>query len=134
MKELSYEEYRKRLAEIQKARKIFVETGLTKNITRAFEVYLEIFAKEKMDLFINKITAPNTSPFDECERPLCSECGTELRLSPMPIVVDGHTYPTTWVCENCGMEYYTEKTVEEWYEMLRKDKNEDTREDDKNED
>lgn len=123
MKKIDYKEFRLRVKEVAKARKIFIKSGITNNITEAFQLYQEVLADEKMEVIVRK----SQMPFENIERPRCDECDSELKLSTWPIRIDGETYPTTWKCENCGMEYYTEKTAEEWYMEL---KNEDKREND----
>jgi len=128
MRDLTYTEFQSRINETAKARKIFIKSGITKNITEAFQLYQDILADEQMEVMITK----TQMPFENIERPRCEECDSELKLSPRPQRIDGKLYPTTWMCESCGMEYYTEKTAEEWYEELRKDKNEDTRQNNKN--
>ena len=121
MKKLDYTEFKNRLSEVAKARKIFIKSGITKSITDAFQLYQDILADEQMDVVITKIN----TPFENIARPQCDECDSELKLDRRPRSIDGKLYPTTWICENCGMEYYTKKTAEEWYNELRKDKDED---------
>jgi len=122
MKKMNYEEFNTRMQEVAKARKIFIP-HITKNISIAFELYQEIFAEEKLDVFVSTATAGNhtMSKFDEYERPVCDECSAELRLSVAPVTRDGVTYPTTWVCPECGMEYLTKNTAQEWMEALKND-------------
>jgi len=114
MKNLNYEEFQERISEVAKSRKIFIP-HITKNISIAFELYQEALAEEQMDVMISKIN----TPFGNIERPRCDECDTELKLDTMPRHIEGNFYPTTWICEECGTEYYTEKTANEWYEELK---------------
>jgi len=117
MKHLSYEEFKKRIEEVNKARKIFIKSGLTKNITKAFEIYQELLIAEEDQL---SLTIDNEQlPFNNVERPTCSECDTELKIRTAPRTIDGNHYRTAWVCENCGIEYYSELTAKEWYVKLR---------------
>lgn len=117
MKNLNLKEFNKRFNEVAKARKIFIP-HITKNITIAFQLYQEIFAEEQMAVTIGKIN----TPFGDIERPRCDECDTEMQLNPMPKQIGDKIYPSTWICPKCKIEEYTEKTVEQWYEELRKDK------------
>jgi len=114
MKKLNLDEFQKRINETVKARKIFVKSGITNNITVAFQLYQDIFAEEQMQIMISGIN----TPFGNIERPTCDECGEEMRLDPRPKKIGDKIYPSTWVCK-CGMEEYTEKTVEQWYKELR---------------
>ena len=117
MKKLDYSDFSKRIEEVAKARKIFIKSGITKNITIAFELYQAVLAEEQMDVTITKPQVP----FEDIERPLCGECDKELQLDPRPRRIDNKLYASTWTCANCGMEYYTEKTAEQWYAELKKD-------------
>ena len=58
------------------------------------------------------------TPFDDFIRPQCDDCGRDLRLKVNAVDADGKTHPTSWVCE-CGTEYYSDKTVQEWFEDLK---------------
>ncbi len=118
MQVLTFDEFQRRLNELIKAERIFVDSGVTNNITIAFKIYLEILAEEHFDLFISN----KQKPFHNIERPLCSECGKELKLDAMPRLINGVFYPSTWVCSNCGIEYYTDKTPRQWYEELHDNK------------
>jgi len=115
MKVLTFEEFQQRTNEVIKAQRIFVGSGITKNITTAFTLYQEILADEQFDLFVtNKQT-----PFANITRPLCSECNEELKLDPAPRLVNGEEFLSTWICSNCGAEFYTKKTPRQWYEELK---------------
>jgi RNase P subunit RPR2 len=122
MKKMTYEEFQSRLIAVNNARKIFIP-HITKNISVAFELYQEILAEEKLPVTISTSVGGNhaMSILDEYKRPACDECGGELRLSITPVTRNGITYPTTWVCTKCEMEYYTEKTAQEWMEVLKND-------------
>lgn len=114
MKKLEMEEFNARLQEVAKARNIFIKSGITKNITHAFQLYQDMLAEEQVAVMISGIN----TPWGNVERPTCDECGSDMKLMPFPKKVGDIVYPTTWVCE-CGIEEYTEKTVKEWYEELK---------------
>ena len=113
MKKLNLDEFQKRINETVKARKIFIKSGITNNITVAFQLYQDILADEEMAVMISGIN----TPFGNIDRPIC-DCGLEMRLDPRPRKIGDKVYPTTWVCK-CGIEEYTDKTVEQWYEELK---------------
>ena len=115
MKNLDWKEFQKRTNEVIKARKIFIKSGITNNITVAFQLYQDLLAKEQMAVMISKIN----TPFGNIERPLCDACDSEMQLNPMPKKVGDKIYPSTWVCPKCKIEEYTEKTPQEWYEELK---------------
>ena len=115
MKRLTYDEFQSRVSDAIKAREIFIRSGITNNISVAFELYQALLAEEKKQTFISRMD----NPISDAERPECSECGEPLKLDPNPKVIEGEAYPTTWICTKCGVEYYTKKTVEEWIEELK---------------
>lgn len=115
MRVLTFEEFKNRTIEVAKARRIFIESGFTNNITLAFEIYQEILGEETYDLFITN----RQKPFNNITRPLCSECDTELKLDMVPRKINNKLYLSTWVCINCGAEFYSQKSPREWYEELK---------------
>jgi len=121
MKKLTFEEFTKRTHEIAKAHKIF--NNLTDdNISISFAMYQEILAEEKMEVFISTAEGGNRpmSFVDDFERPKCPECDTELRLRLNPMDADGKPWNTAWVCTQCQAEFYSNKTVPELMEELKK--------------
>lgn len=83
-----------------------------------------IYAKEKVkpenmepDVTYVYQQRPPT-PLDSLERPVCTECGNKLYLIPQKLVKNHKTYPTSWACKICGMQYYTNRTVNEWIEEI----------------
>jgi len=125
MKKLTYDEFQDRLRAVSNARRIFIKSGLTTNITHAFELYQEILVEEEARhaVTVSSAVAGNRqmSPFDELVRPKCDECDTDLRLKLNAKDPDGKKWPTAWVCEKCGAEYYSEKTQHEWIAELKKE-------------
>lgn len=111
MKKLSLHDFQERLLEVANARKIFINSGLTNNVTHAFQLYQEILAEERMTEFITS----KEEPFDNM-RPKCI-CGKTMRLNPMPCKINGIVYPSTWICK-CGLNEFTTKTAEQWYDIL----------------
>jgi hypothetical protein len=120
MKKLNYAEFQKRVNEVNKASRIF--DPLTNNISEAFRLYQEVLAEEEMEVFVSTSLAGNRvmTPMDDFERPKCPECDIDLRLKIFPVDVDGKQWNTAWVCIQCQAEFYSEKTVPEWMNELRK--------------
>jgi uncharacterized protein with PIN domain len=123
MKKLSYDEFQKRISEVNRASLIF--KPLTNNISEAFELYQQVLAEdeaEKMAVFVTTKEFGNrsVSPIDDLERPKCPECGTELYLRVgMVLDSNGEAWNSAWVCDNCKAEYYSKKTLREWIEELK---------------
>jgi len=119
MEKMNYDEFHNRMKEVTKARKIFIP-HITKNISIAFELYQEVLAEEKMEVFISTLEGGNKpmTMFDDFERPRCEECDSELGLKVNAIDEKGKNHPTAWVCLKCGREEYSDKTPKEWMEIL----------------
>lgn len=120
MKKMNFNEFQKRLIEVNKASRIFAP--LTNNITEAFKLYQEVLAEEKQEVFISTAMSGNRplSPIDDFERPKCPECETELRLRINAKDMDGKQWNTSWVCETCKAEFYSDKTAKEWMNELQR--------------
>ena len=122
MKKLNYEEFQKRVTEVNKAAKIFAP--LTNNISDAFKIYQEVLAEEQMEVFVSTAVMGKQAmtPMDDFERPKCPECQSELRLKLGAKDSEGKDWNSSWVCTQCLAEFYSEKTAQEWMnELKRKD-------------
>ena len=120
MKKLNYEEFQKRVNEVNKAAKIFAP--LTNNISDAFKIYQEVLAEEQMEVFVSTAVMGKQAmtPMDDFERPKCPECQNELRLKLGAKDQDGKEWNSSWVCTQCLAEFYSEKTAEEWMNELKR--------------
>jgi hypothetical protein len=118
MKKLTYSDFVDRAAAVQRARKIFIESGLTNNITTAFALYQVIFADREREIFI---TGDWRGTFmDRFERPLCPECGTGLRFRIMPENTEG--IKTQLICPraDCDTVLNSENDIPWWMRELKK--------------
>jgi hypothetical protein len=118
MKKLNFEEFQKRINEVNKASKIFAP--LTNNVSKAFELYQEVLAEEKMKVFISSSVGGNRpmTPMDDYERPLCPDCDNPMRFRVLQ--PNDENVNTQLVCENCDLVLDSEKTIQEWYQLLEK--------------
>jgi hypothetical protein len=118
VKKLTFEEFNRRTNEVNKAYRIF--KPLTNNMTDAFRLYQEVLAEERMEIFVSTAVMGNRSmtPMDDFERPLCPDCQSPMRFRPVPQNDEGVN--TQLVCENCDLVLDSEKTIQEWYQMLEK--------------
>ena len=106
---------------ISRARVKYIDTGITKNITKALRLYLENDAgpDEQIPLFI---TSPEVHQVEEILkqiRPRCDECDSELFLKTGARDPEGKKYPTAWICKNCNLEIYSDRSPAEWLEELK---------------
>ncbi len=118
MKTMNYNEFLHRILEVNKAFKIF--SPLTNNMTEAFRLYQEVLAEEKMEIFVSAAVMGNRpmTPMDDCERPLCPDCNSPMRFRIIP--PNDENVNTQLVCENCDLVLDSEKTIQEWYQLLEK--------------
>lgn len=119
MKRMTYAEYAHRLNEVSRAIKIFMP-HVTNSVNEAFRLYQEIFAEEKLDVFISTASTGGKplTPMDDYVRPQCPECKTDMRLKLGSMDHDGRMWQTSWVCGGCLAEYYSDKTPAEWMKEL----------------
>jgi len=86
MKKLTEEEFRDRAMALHMARKIFIESGLTNNITHAFEAYQKICADKERQIFLATQAQGNRPQtiMDKYERLKCPNCGGDLMFRNVP--------------------------------------------------
>lgn len=122
MKKLSFQEFQDRLAEVSIARRIFIHSGLTDNITKAFALYQAILADEEKKVAISTEEGGRRTMtiLDDYERPKCPDCQTDLMLQMYARDENSKAWPTAWVCTTCKAEFYSEKSPEDWMKELKK--------------
>ena len=115
---MNFDEFNKRVNEVNKAYRIF--SPLTNNMTEAFRLYQEVLAEERMELFVSTEVMGNRplTPMDDFERPLCPDCNSPMRFRIIP--PNEENVNTQLVCENCDLVLDSEKTIQEWYQLLEK--------------
>lgn len=117
MKTMNYNEFQHRILEVNKAYRIF--NPLTNNMTEAFRLYQEVLAEEKMEVFISTAVSNRPmTPIDDYERPLCPDCNSPMRFRVLQPNNEGVN--TQLVCEGCDLVLDSEKTIQEWYQLLEK--------------
>ena len=118
MKKMNFDEFQNRISEVNKAYRIF--KPLTNNMTEAFRLYQEVLAEEKMEIFVSVEVFGNKpmTPVDDYERPLCPDCNSPMRFRMIPPNDEGVN--TQLVCENCDLVLDSEKTMQEWFNLLEK--------------
>ena len=118
MKKMNFDEFQKRISEVNKAYRIF--KPLTNNMTEAFRLYQEVLAEEKMEIFVSVEVFGNKpmTPVDDYERPLCPDCNSPMRFRMIPPNDEGVN--TQLVCENCDLVLDSEKTMQDWFNLLEK--------------
>jgi len=110
VKKLTFKEFQDRTLAIAKARKIFIKSGLTTNITHAFELYQEVLADEQRDIMVS---AAKPLPFDAA-RHKCPICGKGMLLGTVntsPRNQVGDDYNSQWYCPHCDESVFNKETV-----------------------
>jgi hypothetical protein len=119
MNKLTEQEFQDRIQAIQRARKIFIESGLTNNIGVAFQLYQEVFAERERQIFLDTAVHGNRQPalFDRFTRPKCPECQSDMMLRIIPENEEG--IKTQCVCSSCDIVLDSEKSLDDWFQILK---------------
>ena len=124
MKEISEEEFRDRAMALQRAEAIFIESGLTNNITKAFIAYQAIFAERERHIFLSTRVSGNRprTMMDRYDRPRCPEDGFEMMFRIVPENKEG--IKVQLVCTNTehtgeGSVLNSENDLQWWMDNLR---------------
>jgi tRNA(Ile2) C34 agmatinyltransferase TiaS len=94
-----------------------------KNINKALELYLENDAteEEKIPLLITRPNLYKLKKVLKTARPICEECGAGLMMKEKAYDYKGKLHETAWICP-CGIIEYSDKTADEWLEILSEDR------------
>ena len=119
MKEMTREEFEDRAMALQRATEIFIKSGLTDNLTKAFEAYQAIFAERERQIFMSSQvygTRPKTI-MDNFERVKCPDCGADMMFrktleNPMGIL-------TQLVCTKCDLVLNDKNDLDWWMKNLK---------------
>jgi len=86
MKALTQEEFEDRTKAEMRARGIFIDSGVTNNITVAFELYQKILAEREREIFLSTKVYGNRprTYMDRYELPKCPDCGFEMQFRLVP--------------------------------------------------
>lgn len=126
MQKLTKKEFIDRTNAVLRARKIFIGSGITNNITEAFAIYQEVLAEqERMKELTTELDSSRLKISDIL--PICPECG--LKLRPRRIRIEQgpknvYGYRSCWMClgEECVYERFSTETIEEQLLKLEKKK------------
>lgn len=105
---------------IQRAKRIFIDSGLTNNISIAFEIYQEVLAERERALFISdqyRDYRPGGT-LAKYERIPCPECDSNMHIALIEPDADGNK--TSVACTKCRLTLLSEKSVEEWKVVLER--------------
>ena len=121
MKELTEEEFRDRTQAVLRAGAIFIDSGITNNISIAFELYQKVCAEREREIFISTQAGDNRpkTVMDRYERPKCPECGKDMMFRNVPENPEG--VKTQLVCTqiDCDTVLDSEMSLEDWMRELK---------------
>ena len=120
VKELTEEEYNDRMGAIKRAKKIFIDSGVTENITTAFKLYQEVFAEREREIFISNQNSKSAVMARKYDRPVCPDCGVFMKFRSVRENAEG--VKMQLICENpqCDTVLNSEHDTAWWQNELRK--------------
>ena len=125
MKRLTQEEFTAHLereAAIMRARNIFIKSDITNNITVAFELYQKVLAETERPIYAEPIYGKTElSVFDTLPRVPCPACNSPMYIRRVPPNDEGVLTQLVCSSETCQEVLDTDKTVEEWIEILKEE-------------
>jgi len=114
MNELS--ELDRRRAAIAEARRLYIATGKTRNISEAMRLYIRAHPSECEGVRAFISTREKDRPktiVDDYERPKCRKCGGKMFLKLGCAACKGPVNKNYWICKECGFKHYTKKSLPE---------------------
>lgn len=132
MNKLTRDEWHDRMQAVNDARDIFIASGITNNISVAFELYQALLADRERPLVLSsKEQEAHTGPrfpavgkrltldMDiELELPSCPDCGEELSLREASQEEQAEGARSVWYCSKCKFEGTSEKSPLQWIREL----------------
>jgi len=111
---------------ISKARKKYIPET-TMNITEALRLYLanDAIDEEQIPLFVSTPENFKIGEILKEYRPTCDECGGNLYLQKNVLDINNKLWPVAWICKNCSLVEYSNKSVAEWLEILNENRKQD---------
>jgi len=120
MKTITEEEFQDRTQAVLRAHQIFIDSGVTKNISIAFEIYQKVLAEREREIFLSTQVYGNKprSPLDRYERPLC-ECGSEMAFRMVPPNEEGIKVQLVCTNEKCDIVLNSDNDIQWWASNLK---------------
>lgn len=126
MKDITLEIFKRRSLDILRSRKIFITSGVTNNITIAYQLYRDMLLEDDLVNIIpegvnaieNGLVPDSSFNFTRLR---CKECDAEMYLRAIylpkgPGNLNG--WKSCWECSRCSHEEYSKKTILEWKKEL----------------
>ena len=125
MKEISKDNFSEELNRtdaVLRARNIFIKSGITNNVSVAFELYQSIFAEQERKIFLSTVVAGNRNKtiMDRYERPKCPECGADMMFRKVSDNPDGTKVQLVCQKPDCDTVLNSENDLDWWMKELKK--------------
>ena len=114
MRRMEFNEFNTRTRAVAKARRIFIGSGITKNITHAFELYQGVLAEEERLIHVQ--------PIPDKFREKCPSCNDPMKIGPInntPGNQIGGDWKSQWYCGKCDESVFDLRTVNQITESAR---------------
>jgi len=129
-KTLSKEQWIERGLELLDAHKVFIDSGVTKNLSIAYELWIELCAakdRQRQVFLTTKEANSQRRLMDEYERPRCPEDDFEMMFRPVPENPEG--VKVQLICTNPdhvgpGSVLNSPNDLNWWMQNLEKNKDE----------
>lgn len=120
MKKVTEEEFQDRVQAILRAHQIFIDSGVTKNISIAFELYQKVLSDREREIVVSTTRYGNKprTIMDKYERPQC-ECGAFMAFRMVPFNEDGIKCQLVCTSEKCDIVLNSENDLNWWMEHLK---------------
>lgn len=119
---MNEQEFQDRIVAVSRARKIFIKSGITNNISVAFELYQGVLAEQARELELRASEHGNRarSELDKYPRPICPLCGAGIMFKPMASKGDDWV-KTHLLCENprCDGYWLSAGSFHDWLAVLK---------------
>jgi len=117
---MTEEEFQDRTQAILRSNQIFIDSGVTKNISIAFEIYQKVLADREREIFLSTQFYGNKprTPFDHYERPLC-ECGSEMQFRMVPPNDEDIKLQLVCINEKCDIVLNSDNDINWWLSNLK---------------
>ncbi len=121
MKELTQEEFTDRTLAILRSQKIFIDSGVTNNITTAFILYQQVCAEREREIFIstNRYGKTPRTFMDRYERVNCPDCNYDMQFRMVPDNPDGIKIQLVCSNELCDTVLNSPNDITWWMKNLR---------------
>jgi len=120
MKTITEEEFQDRTRAVLRSRQIFIDSGITNNISIAFELYQKVCADRERDIFLSTMVQGSRSKtvLDKYNRPKCPDCDADMMFRQVPTNKEG--IKVQLVCTTCDTVLNSENDLQWWMSNLER--------------